>query len=111
VALPSERAPTVAVEFCTVLDSSDMPAGVVNVITGDREALALVLAGHLDVDGLWYCGSDAGAAVVERESAANLKRMWTITDRRDWFEKVEGEGRDYLRAATQVKNVWIPYGE
>jgi len=111
VALPSERAPTVAVELCTVLDSSDVPAGVVNVVTGDRDALARVLAGHLDVDGLWYCGSDAGAAVVERESAANLKRTWTITSRRDWFDPVQGEGRDYLRAATQVKNIWIPYGE
>jgi aldehyde dehydrogenase (NAD+) len=111
VVLPSGRHPIVAVEFCTVLDASDIPGGVINVLTGDRDALALVLAAHLDVDGLWFSGGDAAAAAIERASASNLKRTWTMTVERDWFDPAQGEGPDYLRAATQVKNIWIPYGE
>ncbi len=110
VALPSDGHPSVAAEFCTVVDASDVPGGVINVVTGDKEALALVLAEHLDVDGVWFHGTAAGAAAVERASASNLKRTWVCTSERDWLEPVQGEGGDYLRAAVQVKNIWIPYG-
>jgi aldehyde dehydrogenase (NAD+) len=101
----------VAAEFATVLAASDVPAGVINVVTGDRRVLGLVLAEHLDVDGIWYFGEAATAAEIERASAGNLKRTWTVTRRRNWFDPARGEGPLYLHEATQVKNIWIPYGE
>jgi aldehyde dehydrogenase (NAD+) len=111
VAIPSEPHPLSATDFYGVLETSDLPPGVVNIVTGAADALALVLAEHLDVDAVWYAGGAAGAAAVERASAGNMKRTWTLTHPRDWFDARQGEGREFLREATQVKNIWIPYGE
>ncbi len=112
VALPSERYPLIATDLYQVLDTSDVPGGVVNIVTGPREGLAKTLAQHDDVDGMWYVGSVEGSAVVERESVGNLKRTWVnYGKRRDWFDVEQGQGPEYLRRATQVKNIWVPYGE
>jgi len=111
VAIPSEPHPLAATDLYQVLETSDLPAGVVNIVTGERDALAAVLAGHEDVDAIWYRGSDAGVKVVEVASAANMKRTWCTSDVIDWLDAVHGEGRPYLREAVQVKNIWIPYGE
>ena len=111
VAVPSERYPLSATDFYSVLETSDVPAGVVNIVTGPRDALAKVLAEHDDVDAVWYVGSRAGATAVEKASAANLKRTWTEWDGREWLDPRVGEGREFLRRAVQVKNIWIPYGE
>jgi aldehyde dehydrogenase (NAD+) len=111
VSVPSESQPLAAAELSTVLDASDVPAGVINIVTGAKDELARVLAEHDDVDGVWYFGTRAGGAEVERASAGNLKRTWVEWEARDWFDEREGEGREFLRAATQVKNIWIPYGE
>lgn len=111
VAIPSPRHPLAATDFYQVLDTSDVPGGVVNIVTGDRDTLALVLAQHEDVDAVWYFGSREGAAAVERESVGNLKRTWTCTQPVDWLECAWAEGPEVLRHATQVKNVWLPHGE
>jgi len=111
VAIPSEAHPIAATEFYTVLETSDLPDGVVNVVTGDKDALAKVLAEHDDVDGIWYCGGAGGAQAVEFASAANMKRTWVMTRPRDWLDPRQGEGREFLRHASEVKNIWIPYGE
>ncbi|MGH7569090.1 MAG: aldehyde dehydrogenase family protein [Gemmatimonadales bacterium] len=111
VALPSEAHPIAATEFYTVLETSDVPAGVVNIVTGEKDPLAKVLAEHLDVDAVWYFGTQTGAKMVEAASAANMKRTWVRAGSRDWLDARQGEGRQFLRHATQVKNIWIPYGE
>ena len=111
VVIPSERFPLPATDLYSVLETSDVPAGTVNLVTGSRDALAHVLADHDDVDALWYVGSHAGATNVERASAANLKRTWTEWIGREWLDPRVGEGREFLRRAVQVKNIWIPYGE
>ena len=111
VAVPSEAHPLAATELYTVLEASDLPDGVVNVVTGDKDALAKVLAEHDDVDGVWYCGGAAGAKTVEFAAAANMKRTWVMTRPRDWLDPRQGEGREFLRHASEVKNIWIPYGE
>jgi aldehyde dehydrogenase (NAD+) len=111
IAIPSEAHPLAATEFYTVLETSDVPDGVVNVVTGAKDALAKVLAEHDDVDGVWYCGSTAGAKAVELAAAANMKRTWVTTRPRDWLDPRHGEGREFLRHASEVKNIWIPYGE
>jgi aldehyde dehydrogenase (NAD+) len=111
IAVPSERFPLSATDFYSVLETSDLPAGAVNIVTGLRDPLAKVLAEHDDVDAVWYVGSQAGAASVERASAANLKRTWTEWDGREWLDPRYGEGREFLRRSVHVKNIWIPYGE
>ena len=72
----------------SVLETSDLPAGVVNIVTGAKDALAKVLAEHDDVEGVWFCGSAAGARAVEEAAAANMKRTWVATGRagRDWLD-------------------------
>ena len=94
-----------------MLETSDLPAGVVNIVTGAHGELAKPLAGHLDVDAVWSFSSTPLGAQIEREAAGNLKRTWVNHGRaRDWFGP-EGEGRAFLRQATEVKTVWVPYGE
>jgi aldehyde dehydrogenase (NAD+) len=111
IAIPSEASPLAATELYTVLDASDVPAGVINIVTGAKDALAKVLAEHDDVDAVWYCGNQGAGAEVERASAGNMKRTWVEWHARDWNDSRQGEGREFLREATQVKNIWIPYGE
>ncbi|HQR16765.1 MAG TPA: aldehyde dehydrogenase family protein [Gemmatimonadales bacterium] len=111
VALPSGRWPLVATDLYQVLDTSDLPAGVLNIVTGPREELAAVLAAHDDVDAMWYWGSAKGSAEVERLSAGNLKQTWVDHGKAVRWELAEGEGARFLRHATQIKNVWVPYGE
>ena len=112
VAVPSPMHPLSATDFYQVLDTSDLPAGVINIITGDRDALAKTLAEHDEIDGLWYVGPKAGSAMVELASVGNLKQVWANHGRRrDWHDPAQSEGREFLRLATQVKNIWVPYGE
>ncbi len=111
IAIPSEAHPLAATELYTVLDASDVPTGVINIVTGAKEALAKVLAEHDDVDAVWYFGSQAAGAEVERASAGNMKRTWVEWHSRDWQDSRHSEGREFLREAAQVKNIWIPYGE
>jgi aldehyde dehydrogenase (NAD+) len=111
VVVPSQLYPLAATDFYSVLETSDVPAGVVNIVTGDRDALAKVLADHDDVDAIWYFGTQDGVRMVELASASNMKRTWASWHDRDWLDTAEGEGREFLRAATHVKNIWVPYGE
>ncbi|MGI9038477.1 MAG: aldehyde dehydrogenase family protein [Gemmatimonadota bacterium] len=111
VAVPSERWPLGATDLYQVLDTSDVPGGVINIVTGLRDELTDVLAAHDDVAGLWYFGSAAGSASVERLSTGNMKRTWVNYGRaRDWTDSEQGEGQEFLREATHVKNIWVPYG-
>ncbi len=110
VAIPSERWPLLATDCYQLFDTSDIPAGVINLVTGSRDGLAAVLAAHDDVDGMWYWGAAEGGADVERRSSGNMKRTWVDHGKgRDWFAP-SSEGPEFLRQATQVKNIWIPYG-
>ena len=112
VVTPSPVHPLVATDFYQVLDTSDVPAGVVNIVTGDREALAKTIAEHDDIAAYWYFGTKEGSAKVEAASVGNLKATWVNDGRAvNWFDAADGEGRRYLRHATQVKNIWVPYGE
>ncbi|WP_126975736.1 aldehyde dehydrogenase family protein [Frigidibacter oleivorans] len=110
VAIPSQTQPLAATDLYQVFDTSDLPGGVVNIVTGERDALARVLADHDDVDAVWYAGTAQGAAMVEAASAGNLKRTWVEDGAaRDWTGPA-GQGRDFLTRATEVKTVWLPYG-
>ena len=110
VIVPSEKAPLIATDFYQVLETSDVPAGVVNIVTGNKDSLVKVLAEHDQVDGVWYQGSDEGSAMVELASAANLKRTWVNDGQAiDWL--ASDYPKQALRQACEVKNIWIPYGD
>jgi len=111
IAVPSERWPLLATDCYQLFDTSDVPGGVINLVTGGREELSAALAGHDDVDGIWYWGTREGSGSVEKLSTGNMKRTWVDDGNgRDWFDAADGEGPEFLREATQVKNIWIPYG-
>jgi aldehyde dehydrogenase (NAD+) len=102
VAVASQPFPLAATDFYQVLETSDVPPGVANILTGDHGDLASTLADHLDVDAVWSFGP-ADPASIERQSAGNLKRTWTAGD---W-----NDVGTVLRQATETKAIWIPYGE
>jgi aldehyde dehydrogenase (NAD+) len=112
VVIPSQSAPLSATDLYQVFETSDLPAGVINIVTGKKDDLAQVLADHLDIDGLWYFGSAEMSKKIEFAAADNMKRTWVNNGyHRNWFENAYGQGEIFLRQATQVKNIWIPYGE
>ena len=111
VLVASEPFPLAATDFYQVLETSDVPGGVVNILTGAHAELAPHMAKHMNVDAVWsFSGADLSAD-IERGAAMNLKRTWVNNGlARDWTGTA-GEGRSFLEAATDVKTVWVPYGE
>jgi aldehyde dehydrogenase (NAD+) len=111
VATPSQANPLAALDLYQVLDTSDVPGGVINIVTGDRDALADTLAKHDDVACHWYFGSKEGSAKVEAASAGNLKATWVNNGlARDWFDASQGQGAEFLFRACRIKTIWTPFG-
>ena len=102
----SEPFPLAATDFYQVLETSDVPAGVVNILTGSHAELAPTLAKHLDIDAVWSFSSSDLSAEIEKASAGNLKRTWVNNG-----TALVPSTADYLAASTEIKNIWIPYGE
>jgi aldehyde dehydrogenase (NAD+) len=112
VAVPSESYPLITADLYQLFDSSDVPGGVVNIVTGYASQLLKTLAEHDDVDAIWSFVDEAGAIAAKAMSVGNLKQVWTNEGRAiDWFDPKLAEGRWFLEHATQVKNIWVPYGE
>jgi len=111
VLVPSTSHPLSITDLYQVIETSDVPAGVINIVTGDSEVLAKTLAEHDGVDVLWFAGSADASKMVEKASIGNLKQTWTSRGLAyDFADKQKFEGDYFLRRATQVKNVWVPYG-
>lgn len=111
VVVPSEKHPFSATDFYQILETSDVPAGTVNIVTGPKDELAKELAKHYDVEGIWYFGTKEGCREIEFLSAENMKRSWLNFGKyRDWMDAAQGEGHEFLRHSTEIKNIWIPYG-
>ncbi len=111
VAVPSAAHALVATDLYQVLETSDVPSGAFNIVTGRASELARVLAMHDDVDGLWVVADADTSAMAERESAGNLKRVWTSAGvAPDWtgWQAMQGA---FLQRAVEIKNVWVPYGD
>ena len=108
VLIAPETAPLTATDLYQVLDTSDVPGGVVNVLTGDHAELAGQMAGHMGVDAVWSFSAADISAMIEREAAADLKRTWVNHGRgRDW---AAADAAPWLEAATEVQTVWVPFG-
>jgi aldehyde dehydrogenase (NAD+) len=112
IAVPSETYPLIIGDLYQVFDTSDLPGGTVNLVSGPRNELLKTLAEHDDVDAIWCFADEASSAAAKSLSVGNLKQAWTNEGRAiDWFDVQQGEGRWFLERATQVKNVWVPYEE
>jgi len=102
VVVTSESSPLAAVELAEVLATSDVPGGVVNLLTGYREELAPVLAGHMDVNALDLAGSDGEVEELERLAAENVKRVVRGS--------TDGQTPWEIAAFLELKTVWHPIG-
>jgi aldehyde dehydrogenase (NAD+) len=111
VLVPSERSPLSVTDLYQVIETSDVPAGVINIVTGPSASLAKTMAEHDGIDAMWFAGDAATSQMVEKASVGNLKQTWTSRGLYyDLSDKAKFEGDYFLRRATQVKNVWVPYG-
>ena len=109
VALASTSNPLPAVTFAEVLETSDLPAGVVNLLTGYRSELTEHFANHMDVNACLYCGRDEKELAIVRTSASlNVKRVVTY-DRDDWSSD-DAQGPYFILDAQEVKTTWHPVG-
>ena len=112
IVIPSETYPLITADLYQLFDTSDLPPGAVNIVTGYASQLLKTLAEHDDIDAIWCFGDEANASAAKSFSTGNLKQVFTNEGRDiDWFNPTQAEGRWYLQHATQVKNVWVPYGE
>ncbi len=112
IAVPSETYPLITGDLYQLFDTSDLPGGALNIVTGSASQLLKTLAEHDDVDAIWCFTDEASAAAAKAMSIGNLKQVWTNEGRAiDWFNLKLAEGRWFLEHATQVKNIWVPYGE
>jgi aldehyde dehydrogenase (NAD+) len=112
IVVPSETYPLIVGDLYQVFDTSDLPDGAVNIVTGYSAQLLKTIAEHDDVDAIWCFSDEASAAAAKAFSVGNLKQVFTNEGRAiNWFDAKQGEGRWYLQHATQVKNIWVPYGE
>ncbi|MEO0945505.1 MAG: aldehyde dehydrogenase family protein [Pseudomonadota bacterium] len=104
--IASEPFPLAATDFYQVLETSDVPGGVVNILTGSHSELATHAAGHMDVDAVWSFSASDLSKVIETEAAGNLKRTWV-----NYRSRRALKADAFLHSASEVKTVWVPYGE
>ena len=113
IIVPSEQTALIATLMYQVLDTSDVPAGYINILTAKQNELNLTLAQHENIDGIWAFSENAKTrSSIIKETAFNLKRFWCPKNKNiDWSSNSEEFLLEFLYQGSQVKNIWIPYGE
>ncbi|GAB1606851.1 uncharacterized protein LOC115222823 [Argonauta hians] len=112
VIVPSEKYPLAAMNMYQIFDTSDVPAGVINLLSGSRDHLTKYLTEHHEVQAMWYFGSLDGSAFVEYSSAENCKRTFVNYGQvRDWTDPQQGMGEEFLYHSVQCQNIWLPMGD
>ncbi|MBI2346653.1 MAG: aldehyde dehydrogenase family protein [Deltaproteobacteria bacterium] len=113
VAISSERSPCSAASFAEVIATSDLPGGVVNIVTGLKSELIPVLAKHMDVNGTDYSGSDAATIkLLQEEAAANVKRI-VVREHpvgREWHDDRQAQSPYWIASLSEMKTAWHPIG-
>jgi acyl-CoA reductase-like NAD-dependent aldehyde dehydrogenase len=108
VVLASRARPLAAITLGEVLATSDLPGGVVNILTGKRSELIDHFASHMDVNACIYCGDDRDELKAVRTKAAqNVKRV--ISYDRVWLAD-DGQGPYFILEAQEIKTTWHPVG-
>ena len=112
IIIPSEKYPLCATDLYQVFETSDLPGGVVNIITGDKNFLSKTIVDHCDVEAIWYFGDEQTCMNIEYSASENMKRSWVNYGvPLDWTDKKQGQGGYILHHAVEVKNIWAPMGE
>lgn len=107
VVLASNTKPLCAVTFAEVLNSSDLPGGVVNILTGKIAELAPYFADHMDVNATVYCETDAATQnMIKEKSALNVKRV-ALYDKVKWSEP-SGQSPYFIMDLQEIKTTWHP---
>ena len=107
IVLASETRPLCAVTFAEILNSSDLPGGVVNILTGKVSELATWFVDHMDVNATIYCEKDSTIQKMMREkSALNLKRIF-FYDKVNWLNE-EGQSPYFIMDTQEIKTTWHP---
>jgi acyl-CoA reductase-like NAD-dependent aldehyde dehydrogenase len=115
VVLASETRPLPAVTLGEVLGTSDVPGGVINILTGYRRELVPILAAHMDVNGIdtWGVGAE-DAEAVESAAMDNVKRLARPPrgglERFDWLDDRAAQRPEWIAAFLEMKTVWHPIG-
>jgi acyl-CoA reductase-like NAD-dependent aldehyde dehydrogenase len=109
IALASTSKPLSAVTFSEVLATSDLPGGVVNILTGERKELVDHFASHMDVNATIYCGADPSELATVRTKAANNVKRAIVYDRADWLEGA-AQSPYFILDTQEVKTTWHPVG-
>ncbi|HEY8296828.1 MAG TPA: aldehyde dehydrogenase family protein [Candidatus Baltobacteraceae bacterium] len=110
VLVASQRDPRTAIVFAETLATCDVPAGVVNILTGHRSELGPVLAKHMDVNALGFVDGDpACTKMLQTHAADNVKRTHVVRGRDDWFAP-DAQSLDEIAAYTEIKTIWHPAG-
>ena len=112
VIIPSETFPLPALNMYQIFDTSDLPGGTVNIVTGKHSELISTLSEHMSVEGIWHFGKPVHNSTVEIGSISNLKQTWILNGSKiDWLNENKLLTKELLRKSIQIKNIWIPYGE
>ena len=112
VVIPSENFPLPAVDMYQIFDTSDVPSAAINIVTGKHEELIKTLSEHNAVDGIWNFGDPKYESDIDIASISNLKQIWSINGNNiNWINYHSSFNKLLLRKSSQVKNIWIPYGE
>ncbi len=112
VVIPSENFPLPAVDMYQIFDTSDVPSAAINIVTGKHEELIKTLSEHNSVDGIWNFGDPKYESDIDIASISNLKQIWSINGNNiNWINYHSSFNKLLLRKSSQVKNIWIPYGE
>ena len=113
IIVPGQKTSLLATELYQLLETSDVPAGYINILTTKQNSLNKILAEHENIDGIWYFSENNNERLkVIQSTTSNLKRSWCPQSKNlDWSSKEEDFLEEFLYQSTQVKNIWIPYGE
>ena len=113
IIVPSEQSSLIATSMYQVFETSDIPPGYINILTTKQNELNTTLAQHENVDGIWCFSSNLKTrSDVTRNTIYNLKRYWCPKIKNlNWISNSEDFLLEFLYQGSQVKNIWIPYGE
>lgn len=107
VVLASKQKPLTAISFAEVLNSSDVPAGVVNILTGDRKELLSHMASHMDVNAIVYCGNDDDEIKQISELASNNIKRTILYKKNDWSGEFS-QSPYFIEKTLEIKTTWHP---
>ena len=107
IVLASETKPLSAVSFAEVINSSDVPGGVVNILTGKREELISQMASHMDVNAIVFCGKDEKQIKLISEQASNNVKRTVFYNIDDW-RSADCESPYFIEKTQEVKTTWHP---